>query len=230
MDFDKRGEYIRPPLRLSSFLPPPPPPPPPPANAPHPTVQTGQYRAAAGLSGFRGASSTSSEASSKCEAEVHQPASRKWPSTTCSGLQGLDISRVSSLGFEDTSREAEERQTKGELTQREDTYWSQKRSEESCVTRQTFDIRGREAEETYWTYRVEPEVGSEVSRRELGRALGGRMSSRCFFQCPPSSFFHVWKAVVAAIAGTVCHVYHATNTSFVLRQQIVPKMSHRLSR
>merc|ERR1719500_2692859 len=43
---------------------------------------------------------------------------------------------------------------------------------------QTFDIRGREAEETYWTYRVEPEVGSEVSRRELGRALGGRMSSR----------------------------------------------------
>merc|ERR1719500_496216 len=42
---------------------------------------------------------------------------------------------------------------------------------------QTFDIRGREAEETYWTYRVEPEVGSEVSRRELGRALGGRMSS-----------------------------------------------------
>ena len=158
-------------------------------NPPPPTVQTGQYRAAAGLSGFRGASSTSSEASSKCEAEVHQPASRKWPSTTCSGLQGLDILRVSSLGFEDTSREAEERQTKGELTQREDTYWSQKRSEESCVTRQTFDIRGREAEETYWTYRVEPEVGSEVSRRELGRALGGRMSSRCFFQCPPSSFF-----------------------------------------
>ena len=84
----------------------------------------------------------------------------------------MDILRVSSLGIEDTSREAEERQTKdicwGQLTQREDTYWSQKRSEESCVTRQTFDIRGREAEETYWTYRVEPEVGSEVSRRELG--------------------------------------------------------------
>ena len=144
-------------------------------------MQTGQYRAAAGLSGLRGASSTSSVTSSKCEAELHQAASRKWPFTTLSGLQGLDTS----LGIEDTSREAEARQRKDQLTEREDTYWKQTQTEE---TSEAFEICVREAEETYWTYRREPEIGLEVNissssnRRELGRALGGRMSSRYFFQ------------------------------------------------
>ena len=94
------------------------------------------------------------------------------------------------LGVEETSREAEDRpHTKdicwGQLTHREDTYWSQKSREESLLaTRESFELSGRKKEveeETYWTYRREPEVGVEVqSRRELGRegALGGRMSSR----------------------------------------------------
>ena len=164
---------------------------------PPPAVQTGQYRAAAGLSGFsrEEASSTSgsgaSSSSSRVEAEVEeqQPASSKWPaSSTSSLLQAVDTAD-SCLGIEDTSREAEDTaHTKeicwGQLTHREDNYCSQKSREESFAVRKSFEIsvREREAEEeTYWTYRREPEVGVEVnSRRELGRegALGGRMSSR----------------------------------------------------
>ena len=187
------GLNISAPAAHPAFLLSSPPPPPP------PTVQTGQYRAAAGLSGFsRARSSTSgsgasSSSSSRAEAEVEeqQPASSKWPaSSTSSLLQTVDTTD-SCLGIEEeTSREAEDRpHTKdicwGQLTHREDTYWSQKSREESLLaTRESFEISGRKKEveeETYWTYRREPEVGVEVeSRRELGRegALGGRMSSR----------------------------------------------------
>ena len=177
--------------------------PPPPPAPPPPAVQTGQYRAAAGLSGFsrEEASSTSgsgaSSSSSRVEAEVEeqQPASSKWPaSSTSSLLQAVDTAD-SCLGIEDTSREAEDTaHTKdicwAQLTHREDTYCSQKSREESLLaTRKSFEISGREKEaeeETYWTYRRDPEVGVEVnSRRELGRegALGGRMSSRYLFSC-----------------------------------------------
>ena len=149
-------------------------------NPPPPTVQTGQYRAAAGLAS--GESSTSSGASIR--AEVQQPASSQpghRSSPNYSFLQALDTGP----GIGDTRREKEDTDTKelwwGHQAHREDTFWTQKSRLGKYSTRESFDIfrsEGEAAEETYWSYKRQPEVLSEVS--ELGRegALGGRMSTR----------------------------------------------------
>jgi len=151
-------------------------------NPPPPTVQTGQYRAAAGLAS--GESSTSSGASIR--AEVQQPASSQpghRSSPNYSFLQALDTGP----GIGDTRREKEDTDTKdlwwGHQAHREDTFWTQKSRLGKYSTRESFDIfrsEGEAAEETYWSYKRQPEVLSEVS--ELGRegALGGRMSTRSF--------------------------------------------------